>query len=82
MLQIENQATLFLYYFFFVYRRQSLTNQLREREEDGILERTVFPEIPPRVEYKLTEVDWSLMPVINEMSKWGLQYVNPGEAKS
>lgn len=57
--------------------RQTLTNQLRELEEDGILKRTVFAEIPPRVTYEFTELGWSLMPIINEMSKWGLQYVNP-----
>jgi len=57
--------------------RQTLTNQLRELEADGILERTVFPQIPPKVEYSLTELGLSLQPIINEMSKWGLKYVNP-----
>jgi DNA-binding HxlR family transcriptional regulator len=51
--------------------RQTLTNQLREMEEDGILHRTVFPEIPPRVEYGLTDLGKSMIPVVNEMSKWG-----------
>jgi len=40
-------------------------------EEDGILHRTVFPEIPPRVEYGLTDLGKSMIPVVNEMSKWG-----------
>lgn len=57
--------------------RQTLTNQLRELEADGILERTIFPQIPPKVEYHLTDVGLSLQPIITEMSKWGLQYVQP-----
>jgi DNA-binding HxlR family transcriptional regulator len=57
--------------------RQSLTNQLRELEADGILERIIFPQIPPKVEYNLTELGLSLQPIIHEMSKWGLQYVTP-----
>ncbi len=57
--------------------RQTLTNQLRELEADGILERTIFPQIPPKVEYNLTELGLSLEPIIAEMSKWGLKYLNP-----
>ena len=57
--------------------RQTLTNQLRELEADGILERTIFPQIPPKVEYKLTELGLSLQPIITEMSKWGLQHIKP-----
>lgn len=57
--------------------RQTLTNQLRELEEDGILERIIYPQIPPKVEYKLTEMGHSLQPIIREMSKWGLKFVMP-----
>lgn len=57
--------------------RQTLTNQLRELEADGILERTIYPQIPPKVEYKLTELGLSLQPIIDEMSKWGLKYIKP-----
>ena len=57
--------------------RQTLTNQLRELEKDGILERIIYPQIPPKVEYKLTEMGRSLQPIIKAMSKWGLQYVTP-----
>ncbi|SDL43760.1 winged helix-turn-helix transcriptional regulator [Siphonobacter aquaeclarae] len=53
--------------------KQMLINQLRELEEDGILERTVFPEIPPRVEYRLSEYGSSLLPVIQTVQQWGLQ---------
>jgi DNA-binding HxlR family transcriptional regulator len=55
--------------------KQMLTTQLRELEQDGILERKIYPEIPPRVEYFLTERGRSLLPVIESMKEWGLQYV-------
>ncbi|SDI32890.1 transcriptional regulator, HxlR family [Alteribacillus persepolensis] len=48
-----------------------LTTQLRELEEDGIVKRRVFPEVPPRVEYSLTELGTSLMPIIDSMYYWG-----------
>jgi DNA-binding HxlR family transcriptional regulator len=51
--------------------KQMLTNQLRELEEDGIIERCIFAEIPPRVEYKLTEFGQSLIPVIRVIKDWG-----------
>ena len=55
--------------------KQMLTKQLRELEADGILTRTIFPEIPPRVEYAFTPYGQSLFPVIDAMSDWGLQYM-------
>lgn len=51
-----------------------LTDNLRAMEEDGILIRTVYPEVPPRVEYKLSELGESMRPIINEMEKWGAVY--------
>ncbi|AVK51210.1 MULTISPECIES: winged helix-turn-helix transcriptional regulator [Clostridium] len=51
-----------------------LTQQLREMEEDGLVERTVYAEVPPRVEYSLTEDGISLKPVLNSMLAWGNQY--------
>ncbi|WP_462252502.1 winged helix-turn-helix transcriptional regulator [Ekhidna sp.] len=53
--------------------KQMLTKQLREMEADGILERKIYPEIPPRVEYFFTEYGESLFPVIDAMSCWGLE---------
>jgi len=53
--------------------KQMLVNQLRELEEDRILERTIFPEIPPRVEYQMTPYGQSLMPVIAVLQEWGLK---------
>jgi DNA-binding HxlR family transcriptional regulator len=52
--------------------KQMLVNQLRELEEDRILDRIIYAEIPPRVEYKVTEYGMSLMPVIGVMQEWGI----------
>lgn len=51
-----------------------LTAQLRQMEESGLLIRTVFPEVPPRVEYTLTELGTSLKPILDAMSNWGQEY--------
>lgn len=51
-----------------------LTDSLRSMEADGIITRTVYAEVPPRVEYALSELGQSLCPVIDEMKKWGLMY--------
>lgn len=54
--------------------RQALTVQLRELERDGILSRRVFAEVPPRVEYSLTELGRSLGPVLVQLRAWGQRY--------
>ncbi len=51
-----------------------LAQQLRELEEAGIVHREIFAEVPPRVEYQVTEYGESLMPVLNEMAQWGLEH--------
>lgn len=48
-----------------------LSVQLKSLEEDGIVSRKVFPEIPPRVEYELTEHGLTLLPVVESIAKWG-----------
>jgi DNA-binding HxlR family transcriptional regulator len=48
-----------------------LTLQLREMEEDGIVKRTIYPEVPPRVEYALTESAQLLLPICKQLSDWG-----------
>lgn len=51
--------------------KQKLTNQLRELEKDGVLERKIYAEIPPRVEYFITKKGESLFPIIESMKVWG-----------
>lgn len=51
-----------------------LTDSLRSMESDGIITRTVYPEVPPRVEYALSELGESMRPIIKSMEKWGLEY--------
>ncbi len=51
-----------------------LTDSLRSMEEDGIITRTVYPEVPPRVEYSLSELGESMRPVIKVMEQWGVDY--------
>lgn len=54
--------------------RKVLTDQLKELEQDGLVSRQQFNEIPPRVEYSLTDLGRSLAPVLYEMEKWGEEY--------
>ena len=64
-----------------------LTRQLRELENDGVVKRVLYPVIPPRTEYSLTELGESLIPIILQLSDWGKEYYHlqglpyPGEAQ-
>lgn len=51
-----------------------LSAQLRQMEESGLVVRTVYPEVPPHVEYTLTELGYSLKPVLDAMWNWGAEY--------
>ena len=51
-----------------------LTSKLREMEELGLLERTIYPQIPPKVEYTLTDIGYSLRPVLDSLKGWGKDY--------
>ena len=51
-----------------------LTYNLREMEEDNLLIRKIYPEVPPKVEYSLTETGYSLKPILESMDKWGVNY--------
>ena len=57
--------------------KQMLTTQLRELESDGIIERKIYAEIPPRVEYFLTPKGQSLLPIIVLMKEWGQSHLQP-----
>ena len=51
-----------------------LTDSLRSMEADGIVVRTAYAEVPPRVEYSLSELGQSMIPIINAMESWGTEY--------
>ena len=51
-----------------------LTDSLREMEADGIVTRTAYPEVPPRVEYALSELGETLGPILDAMAEWGTDY--------
>ena len=58
-----------------------LTQNLRSMEEDGLVTRQVFAEVPPRVEYTLSELGDSLTPVIDALSAWGTRYREYAESR-
>ncbi|KAF0117704.1 MAG: yybR [Hyphomonadaceae bacterium] len=51
--------------------QRTLTNQLRELEKDGLINREIFAQVPPKVEYSLTERGKSLSPILFALAKWG-----------
>lgn len=55
--------------------QKMLTQSLHEMTADGIVQRQVFPEVPPRVEYRLTELGQSMDPILKTMHNWGNQYL-------
>ena len=55
--------------------QRMLTRQLRELERDGLVVRKVYPEVPPRVEYTLTGLYLSLMPIVEQMYAWGNEHM-------
>lgn len=53
---------------------KTLTTQLRELEDYGIIDRKVYAEVPPKVEYKLSEMGETLKPIMSELCNWGVMY--------
>jgi DNA-binding HxlR family transcriptional regulator len=51
-----------------------LTESLRSMEQDGLIVRTVYPEVPPRVEYALSDLGQSMRPILDSMAAWGTSY--------
>ena len=56
--------------------QKMLTQQLRELESDGLIHRKVYAQVPPKVEYSLTELGKSFLPILRAMHKWGASYTN------
>lgn len=56
--------------------KKVLTDNLRALEDDGLIEREVFAEVPPRVEYSLSELGSTLKPILDAMRDWGTEYKN------
>ena len=54
--------------------QKMLTQELRDLEETGLVSRKVYPVVPPKVEYSLTETGWSLKPVLEQLCNWGKEY--------
>lgn len=59
-----------------------LTQQLRELEENGLIKRTVYPIIPPKVEYSLTDYGKTLIPVLDMMKQWGKECIERNKSSS
>jgi DNA-binding HxlR family transcriptional regulator len=57
-----------------------LTKQLRELEEDGVIRRKIYPEVPPRVEYTITDFGKTLIPILNALCNWGAEYLGVDES--
>jgi DNA-binding HxlR family transcriptional regulator len=57
--------------------QRMLTTQLRELESDGVIARTVYPQVPPKVEYSMTPFGMTLAPVLNELAAWSEAHVRP-----
>ena len=56
--------------------QKMLTQQLRELEKDDLIIRTVYPVVPPKVEYSLSDFGKSITPVLDAMREWGTEYLN------
>lgn len=62
--------------------QKMLTQELRDLEETGLVSRKVYPVVPPKVEYSLTEMGWSLKPVLEQLCDWGNEYRKSRETAS
>jgi DNA-binding HxlR family transcriptional regulator len=57
-----------------------LTKQLRELEQDGVIRRKIYPEVPPRVEYTITDFGKTLIPILEALCNWGAEYLGVDDA--
>jgi DNA-binding HxlR family transcriptional regulator len=56
--------------------QKMLTQQLRELEQDGLVNRFIYTQVPPKVEYSLTDTGKTLLPILETMYQWGINYTN------
>ncbi|RDY28570.1 transcriptional regulator [Romboutsia weinsteinii] len=61
--------------------QKMLTNQLRSLEEDGLINRKVYPVVPPKVEYSLSEMGEKMLPLLEQMYSYGIDYLSPKEKR-
>jgi len=61
--------------------QKMLTQQLRELERDGLVHRQVYAEVPPRVEYSLTELGTTVVPILEQMCQWGKDFLEQTEGQ-
>ncbi|WP_159881556.1 winged helix-turn-helix transcriptional regulator [Paenibacillus puerhi] len=62
--------------------QKMLTQQLRELEEAGIINRTIYNQVPPKVIYEISEFGKSLKPILDQLGEWGEQYINVSNSKN
>ena len=62
--------------------QRMLTNQLRELEKDGLVHRKIYPQVPPKVEYSLTALADSLIPILLSLKDWGKTHMSAVEEKT
>ena len=62
--------------------QKMLTNQLRSLEEDGLISRTVYPVVPPKVEYALTDMGREMLPILEGMYQYGIHYIESNLSSS
>lgn len=62
--------------------QKMLTQQLRELEEAGIINRTIYNQVPPKVVYEMSELGKSLKPILDQLSVWGEHYINVSTSKN
>ncbi|MUG43734.1 winged helix-turn-helix transcriptional regulator [Paenibacillus woosongensis] len=62
--------------------QKMLTQQLRELEEAGIINRTIYNEVPPKVFYEISELGKSLKPILDQLGEWGVQYINVSKSNN
>lgn len=60
--------------------QKMLTQQLRDLEQSGLVERFIYTQVPPKVEYSLTSAGKTLLPILKTMYQWGIDYANMNES--